>query len=152
MDPYENIQRSRKLGNLLIYICASALVISSGLKLLHPAKVVAYMGFLGYRNGTFFLIAVLEILTAVLFLRPSTRAAGLLLVSAYFGGAISAHLAQHPFLGGGPFLRFNAAHPFLGTIPASIFLIAAWLGVWLRHPEARWSRAATKTASSSGGL
>lgn len=151
-DSYREIQRSRKLGDVLIYICVSALIISSGLKLLHPAKVVAYMGFLGYQNGTFFLIATLEIVAAVLFLRASTRAAGLLLVSAYFGGAISAHLAQHVFVGGGPFLRFNAAHPFLGTIPASIFLTAAWLGVWLRHPEARWSAAMKETTPTSRSL
>jgi DoxX-like protein len=152
MDPHINIQSSRKLGNTLIYFCASALTISSGVKLVHPARVVAYMGFLGYRNGTFFLIAALEILAAVLFLFPSTRAGGLLLVSAYFGGAISAHLAHHAFVGGGPFLQFNAIHPFLGTIPASILLMAAWLGVWLRHPEARWSGDMGKTASSSGSL
>jgi len=143
---------SRKLGNTLIYICAGALIISSGLKLLHPAKVVAYMGFLGYQNGTFVLIAALEILAALFFLFPSTRASGLLLVSAYFGGAISAHLAQHAFVGGGPFLRFNATHPFLGTIPASIFLMAAWLGVWLRHPEARWSRGMKEATPVSRSL
>jgi len=143
---------SRKLGNALIYICASALIISSGLKFLHPGKVVAYMGFLGYQNGTFFLVAALEILAAVLFLLPSTRAGGLLLVSAYFGGAISAHLAQHPFVAGGPFLQFNATHPILGTIPASVFLMAAWLGVWLRHPEARWSGGMKETAPTSGRL
>ena len=143
---------SRKLGNSLTYICVSALIISSGLKFLHPTRVVAYMGFLGYQNGTFFLIAALEVLAALLFLFPSTRASGLLLVSAYFGGAISAHLAQHAFVGGGPFLRFNAAHPFLGTIPASIFLMAAWLGVWLRHPEARWSSGMKETARISGSL
>lgn len=152
MDPYKGTQRSRRLGDVLIYFCASALIISSGLKFLHPAKVVAYMGFLGYQNGTFFLIAALEILAAALFVRPSTRAGGLLLVSAYFGGAISAHLAQHVFIEGGPFLRFNAAHPLLGTIPASIFLMAAWLGVWLRHPEARWSGGMKETAPTSGSL
>jgi hypothetical protein len=35
--------------------------------------------------------------------------AGLLLVSSYFGGAIAAHLANHPFIAGGPFLAFNAS-------------------------------------------
>jgi hypothetical protein len=147
MDQQTSIQRTRKLGNTLIHICASALIISSGLKFLHPARVVAYMGFLGYRNGTFFLIATLEILTAVLFLLPSTRASGLLLVSAYFGGAISAHLAHHAIVPGGPFLQFNAIHPFLGTIPAWSFLMTAWVGVWLRHPQARWSGGMRRTAA-----
>jgi DNA-directed RNA polymerase specialized sigma24 family protein len=39
----------------------------------------------------------------------STRWAGLLLVLSYFGGAIAAHLANHPFIAGGPFLAFNAS-------------------------------------------
>jgi DoxX-like family len=147
MDAH-GIPRNRRLGNALIYICIMALTVSSGLKFLHPAKVVAYMGFLGYRNGTFFLIAAVEILVAVLFLVPSTRASGLLLVSAYFGGAISAHLAHHDFVQGGPFLQFNATHPFLGTIPAWTLLLAAWFGVWLRHPEARWG-GTRQTASGS---
>lgn len=143
---------SQRVGNSLFYIFVSALILSSGLKFLHPTRVVAYMGFLGYQNGTFFLVGLREVPAAVLFLLPSMRAGGLLLVSAYFGGANSAHLAQHAFVGGGSFLRFNAAHPFLGTIPASIFLMAASLGVWLRHPEARWSGGMKETAPISGSL
>jgi hypothetical protein len=108
-------------------------------KFLHPAGPVAYMGYLGYEGDRLFLIATLELLTAVAFLLPSTRSAGLLLVSAYFGGAIAAHLANHAFTGGGPFLTFNANHHFLGTLPATVLLASAWIGVWLRHPEALWS-------------
>ena len=152
MDQQTGTKSSRRVGNALIYISAGALLVSSAAKFWHPAKVVAYMGFLGYRDSTFFLIAILEIATAVLFVRPSTRAGGLLLVSAYFGGAISAHLARHPFIAGGPFLQFNANHPVLGTIPASIFLLMAWMGVWLRHPEARWSGSARPAVSGSRSL
>jgi hypothetical protein len=135
--------RHIRLGDVLIYWCVFGLAASSIVKFLHPAKVLDYMGYLGYANGTFFLIAGLELLTAVLLFFQPTRAAGLLLVSSYFGGAISAHLANHPFSAGGLFLAFNANHHFLGTPPATTFLVSAWIGVWLRHPESRWSFRAT---------
>jgi hypothetical protein len=96
---------------------------------------VAYLGFLGYEHDKYFVIATIELLTALLFLIRSTRPAGLLLVSSYMGGAISAHLASHPFVAGGPFLMFTAHHPYLSTLPADVFLASAWIGVWLQTPE-----------------
>ena len=128
-----------RLGNVLIYFCAVGLVISSTVKFLAPAKPVAYMSYLGYEHDTLFFVATLELLTAIAFFFRPTRSAGLLLVSAYFGGAIAAHLANHPFAGGGPFLAFNANHHYLGTLPATLFLTFAWIGVWLRHPQSLWS-------------
>ena len=139
MDDQTIDTRHDNLGNFLIYLCAAALLISAAVKFLALAKPVAYMRYLGYEHVTLFFVAGLELLTLVVFLLPPTRAAGLLLVSAYFGGAIAAHLANHPFTGGGPFLAFNARHHYLGTLPASLFLIFAWTGVWLRHPQSLWS-------------
>jgi len=131
--------RNLKLGNALIHFCAAGLIVSSVVKFLHPAKPVAYMAYLGYEDDKLFFIAALELLTAVSFLVRRTRSAGLVLVSSYFGGAIAAHLANHPFNGGGGFLTFNANHHYLGTLPALLFLSSAWIGVFLRHPESRWS-------------
>ena len=133
------MNRHEKWGARLIYFCAIGLAISSMVKFLHPAKPVAYMAYLGFVDNELFLVACLELIAAIVFLIPSTRSAGLLLVSSYFGGAISAHLANHPFYGGGPFLEFNANHHYLGTLPATLLLTCAWIGVWLRHPESRWS-------------
>ena len=137
MDRSPNSERHSRLGDGLIYFCVLGLAIGSIVKFLHPARVVAYMGFLGYQNSTLLLIAGLELMIATLFLLPSTRPAGLLLVSAYFGGAIASHLATHPLVSGGPFLEFNARHPYLGTLPATVFLASAWMGVWLREGRAR---------------
>jgi len=131
--------RNERLGNALIYACAIGLAISSTVKFLHPAKPVAYMAYLGFEDEKLILVALLELAAAAAFLFSSTRSAGLLLVSAYFGGAISAHLANHPFHGGGPFLEFNANHHYLGTLPATLLLSCGWIGVWLRHPESMWS-------------
>ena len=138
-----------RLGGALIHFCVFGLAVSSTVKFLHPTRPVAYLSYLGYEHETLYLIATLELLTAVAFLFPFTRSAGLLLVSSYFGGAIAAHMANHPFAGGGPFLAFNANHHYLGTLPATLFLASAWIGVWLRHPESLWSF--TRTSENRAG-
>jgi hypothetical protein len=56
------------LGNALIYFCGIGLAVSSMVKFLHPVKAVAYMRYLGYEHETLFLIAGVELLTAVLLL------------------------------------------------------------------------------------
>jgi len=115
------------------------MVFSSAFKFLHLPKAVAYMSSLGYEDGTFFLVAGLELLSAVVFCFRSTRSLGLLLVSSYFGGAISAHLASHSAAAGGPFMIHILNHPHVGILPASLFLASAWIGTWLRHPGVLWS-------------
>jgi hypothetical protein len=129
-------QSYARAGNSLIHVSGGVLLISSFVKFLHPAKVVAYMGFLGYSGDTLYLIAAVEMLIALLFLRRSTRWMGLLLVSAYLGGAIAAHIAYHPLTGTAPILLFNFHHHFLGSLPPAVVLAAAWIGFRLRHPEA----------------
>jgi hypothetical protein len=128
-----------RAGNTLIILSGVVLAFSSVVKFLHPAKAVAYMQFLGYENSKLFLIASLELLIALLFLNRSTRSIGLPLVSGYLGGAIAAHLAFHPLTGNVPIVVFNANHSYLGALPAIVVLSCAWLGVFLRHPESRWS-------------
>lgn len=64
------------------------------------------------------LIGIGELATAVLFLIPLTLSAGALLQSAYWGGAIVAHMATNT--------------PF--TVPA-IVLVLVWTIVLVRRPE-----------------
>lgn len=136
METSHAISTSRAaLGIGLINFCVFVMLAGGILKTLHPAKVVAYMGSMGYQGPALFLIAALEVLCAILFLLPPTRVYGLLLVSAYFGGAISAHLAHHPPAVGGPFLTYMAMHPYVGSLVPSLVLACAWMGMWLRHPE-----------------
>jgi hypothetical protein len=135
MNRPQSIDWRGQLGNALIYFCGFGLEASAVLKFLRPDVVVAYLGFLGYEEDKYFVIATIELLTAFLFLIRSTRPAGLLLVSTYLGGAISAHLANHPRVAGGPFLMFTSNHPYLSTLPADIFFASAWIGVWLRTPR-----------------
>jgi hypothetical protein len=127
------------IGTALIRFAGIVLLFSSLVKLAHPAKPVAYMSFLGYQDEKMFLIAAIEMIIGILFLRRATRALGLLLVSSYFGGAIAAHLASHPLNSSAPIVVFNFHHPYLGALPAIGVLASAWIGVYLRHPEALWN-------------
>jgi sorbitol-specific phosphotransferase system component IIC len=108
--------RSR-VGNVLTYFLSALLFVSAFLKFAVP-KVIEQMGMVGFAGGRLHFIAVLEILSALLFVNPKTRSFGLLMVSAYLGGAIAAHVG----------------HNQLGFQPA-IVLSLFWLATWLRHPE-----------------
>ena len=92
------------------------------MKLAHVPKVVTQLAALGYSGDRLTLIAILEIVGVALFLVRSTRALGLLLLSAFLGGAMAAHV-QH------------------GEIPfqPAMVLVLLWLGTWLRHPVVLWS-------------
>jgi hypothetical protein len=76
------------------------------------------MAGLGFDGGKLVFIAVLEIISALLFAYQRTRTFGLLMVSAYLGGAIAAHVG----------------HDQTGLQPATV-LALIWLGTWLRNPE-----------------
>jgi hypothetical protein len=143
MTDGQKLQTRIRIGNALIRFAGIVLLFSSLIKFAHPAKPVAYMSFLGYQDGKMFLVAAIEMVIGALFLWRATRALGLLLVSSYFGGAIAAHLASHPLNSSAPIVVFNFHHPYLGALPAVVMLATAWIGVYFRHPEARWN--ATET-------
>jgi len=139
MTDAQKIQKRIRIGNTLIRFAGIVLLFSSLVKLAHPAKPVAYMSFLGYQDGKMFLIAAIEMVIGIVFLRRATRAVGLLLVSSYLGGAIAAHLASHPLNSSAPIVIFNFHHPYLGTLPAIAVLASTWIGVYLRHSEVLWN-------------
>ena len=64
------------------------------------------------------MLGIGELVTAVLFLIPMTLPIGALLQSAYWGGAIAAHLTD--------------GTPFVGP---AIFLVFAWIVTVVRRPE-----------------
>jgi hypothetical protein len=115
-----NSQSSSKFvtgaGNVLIFLVGFLLIGSSITKFVGIPKVVGPLKAMGFDGAKLTLIAVLEIMSAVLFLIPRTRVIGLLLASAYLGGAIATHL-QH------------------GQLPAppAFVLALAWIGIWLRY-------------------
>lgn len=116
-------------GTILISLSSVLLIASSMAKFAHVNKVVTDLGQFGFTNSKFTLIAVLELLGAVSFLIPPTRSLGLLLLSAYMGGAIATHV-QHDT-------------PFMAP---TVILAVIWLGAALRHSEVLWSLKNTATA------
>jgi DoxX-like family len=77
------------------------------------------MSELGFAGGRLTFIAVLEIISALLLVFPRSRSFGLLMVSAYLGGATATHI------GHGQFFRLQP----------EIVLGLVWLATWLRHPR-----------------
>lgn len=108
-----------RTGNVLIYLSSLLLVGSAAAKLLQVPPVLSGMAVLGFYGGKLTFIALLEILSALLFVFARTRSFGLLMVSAYLGGAVAVHVA----------------HDQLPLQPAFV-LALIWLGAWLRYPRA----------------
>ncbi len=111
--------KKQTVGNFAIMLTGILLLGSAAAKLAHIPKVEVQMAALGFGGNKLLFIGLLELASAVLFLLPLARSAGLLLVSSYLGGAIATHV-QHD-------------KPIL--VP-SILLLVIWLGVSLRHREA----------------
>ncbi len=117
------IGKSRRIaGNILIFFLGLVLVASGAAKFAHVPKVVEQMALAGIEGWRLTFVAFLEVSSAILFLFPLTRSLGLLLVSAFLGGAIATHV-EH----GLPFIQ------------PGVFLTLLWLGAWLRHPQILWS-------------
>jgi DoxX-like family len=108
-----------RAGNILLYFLSFLLVGSATAKLLQIPPVVTGMAAVGFYGSKLVLISVLEIVSALLFAFPRTRPLGLLMVSAYLGGAIAAHIGHND-----PRVQ-----------PAVIVLALCWISAWLRHPE-----------------
>ena len=118
-----SISNTRRIsGNILVIFSSLMLLGSAFAKLEHVPKVVSNMGALGFDGNKLMLIAVLEIVCAVLFLIPVTRSFGLLMVSAYIGGAMATHVGHD--------------HP---AFQPALVLVIIWLATWLRHPQILWS-------------
>ena len=122
-DP--SIHRTRRsAGAALIFLGGIVLCVSGILKLAHIPGAVIQMRAWGFDEAGLVAIAILELLCVLALLVPATRSIGLLLVSAYLGGAIATHM-EH-------------AEAVKGAGPAVILLVIC-LGSWLRHPAVLWS-------------
>jgi len=103
------------VSNILIFLPSIALLGSSFAKFAHVPGIVAQMTALGFHGPRLMIVAVLELASVALLLPPKTRPVGLLLVSAYLGGAIAAQLGH-----GQP------------PAPPAVLLALIWMGTWLR--------------------
>jgi hypothetical protein len=125
MTTESEISRSRAIaGNILMLVPGLGLLMTATMKFGGAPAVVHRMALAGITGEKLMIVASLELLSAALFLHSRTRSFGLLLLSAFLGGAVSTHVQM------GEFLR---------VVPAGTLLTLAWLGTCLRHPEALWS-------------
>ena len=129
--------RNSALGARVIVVCALVLVASSMLKFWHPGPILTYLGSMGYEGADVYLIAVIELATALLLLFPRTRTFGLFMASAYLGGAVAAHVAIHRYTSSDPFVAFMAMHTHIGTLEPGVLLAALWCGSWLSQRRAQ---------------
>jgi hypothetical protein len=133
----DEMSRTRRItGNVLLLVSGLGLVLTSAAKFFGAPAVVHQMALEGITGEKLVMVATLELLSALLFLYPKTRSVGLMVLSAFLGGAI----ATHVLMGESP-----------AAVPAALFLTLAWLGTFLRHPEALWSfrQRETRIESSS---
>src|SRR5690348_11082679 len=129
--------RTSALGRRVIVVCALVFVASSMLKFWHPGPILTYLGSMGYEGADVYLIAVIELATALLLLFPRTRTVGLFMASAYLGGAVAAHVAIHRYTTNDPFVAFMAMHTHIGTLEPGVLLAALWFGSWLSQRRAQ---------------
>ena len=117
------ISKTKKITSWVLAGLVAAFIILSGVgKIMssnNPDSDI-YKNFLKWGlEGKIILIALGEIIAALLFLIPRTSSLGVLLISAFFGGAIVTHL-EH----GEPMFFMPA-----------ILLVIAWVAHYLRNPE-----------------
>ena len=111
-----------RAGNTLIYLLGSLLVIMAIAKLAHVPQLASQLAILGFGGSRLVLVGALEAASALLFMIPSTRSIGLPLLTAFLGGAVSAHVAH-----GEP------------PVQPAFMMATIWFAAWLRHPEVLWS-------------
>lgn len=98
------------------FLVAAALIISASLKIWGNHPMLHHFVEMGFYPWLSFLGAA-EIIFAVLFILPQTTRIGLLLLTAYFGGAIAVEV---------PYGQMAA--PF-------VLLLLIWLAAWLKQPS-----------------
>jgi hypothetical protein len=114
-------------GWVLHVVIAGIMILAGSAKLLRlfPPEEVAKLGL----SVPIQVIGAGELLTAILLLIPRTSSLGVLLASAFWGGAICFHMSH--------------AEPF---VLQSVLLLLTWVGTYLRIPAVFTSFSASSTA------
>ncbi len=110
--------KGRRIAAWIMTGLITLVFIGSAVGKLIAARPVAEMFEKWGLGGHLMLIGVGELVSALLFFIPRTNSLGVLLLSAYLGGAIVTHM-QH----GDPY------------IAPAVLLLLVWVAGYLRHPE-----------------
>lgn len=110
--------KGRRIAAWILTGMITLIFVSSAVfKLVAAQPVVVLFEKWGLRDQLI-LIGVGELASALLFLIPRTNSLGLLLLSAYMGGAIATHMQN--------------GEPYYSQ---SVLLVLIWVAGYLRHPE-----------------
>ena len=107
-------------GRIISALAGLPLLVSAGFKVSGNPQIAQGFAHLGLPISMLVLLAVLEAVSAILYLIPMTSVVGAILVTGYMGGAIVTHL------------RVGESVGVQVLIP-----ILAWLGLYLREPRVR---------------
>ena len=112
--------RWMRIAGLVLHILIAALMIfaSSGKLLGSPPPEVLELLRKAGLEGQLKLIGTGELITAILLVLPWTASLGVLLASAFWGGAICTHMGLHE-----------------SYVFQSVLLALTWVGAFLRLPE-----------------
>ncbi|MBP1967103.1 DoxX family protein [Paenibacillus aceris] len=100
------------------------MLLDSIMKLFKPSFVVDSVESLGFQEHHIYLMAILGLLSTVLYVVPRTTILGAVLLTGYFGGVIATQV------------RLDA--PLFSTILFPIYLaVLVWGGLWLRNEQVR---------------
>jgi hypothetical protein len=118
MNEQNNFSKGRIIaGWVLVGLLGALFLFSAFMKLKGGEEMAAGFDKFGLK-GKELLIGVGELLTIILFIIPRTSSLGVLLLSAYVGGAIVTHMAN------------GESYVF-----PSVLLVVVWIANWLRNPE-----------------
>ncbi|MEX8548542.1 MAG: DoxX family protein [Mucilaginibacter sp.] len=90
-----NTKTRNIIGWVLTAILAFAFIASASMKLTGGEQAAKGAAGFGISLATLKMLGVIEIVSILLFIIPRTGMLGLLLLSAYLGGAIATHLEHH---------------------------------------------------------
>jgi hypothetical protein len=111
-------------GWLLTGLGGTFLMFDGLSRLLQTPYVAEEAAVIGWRPEAFVPIAIIELVFLALYLVPRTSVVGAILLTAFLGGAVSAHV------------RVDA--PFFGYIMSGVWVgLVLWAALYLRSPRLR---------------
>src|SRR3954464_4630655 len=110
------------IGRIVSALPALALIASGAGKLMLPPGAAKGFADLGWPVSVALGLGCVEIACAVIYLIPQTAVLGAILLTGYLGGAVATHV--------------RAGEPIM-CIPAIVFGIITWLGLWFRDARVR---------------
>jgi hypothetical protein len=113
-----DITKGRKIaGWILAGILGTIFIMSASMKFLGGEKIAEGLTKYGL-DGKVLLIGSGELISVILYLISRTSSLGVLLLSAYMGGAIATHMEHGEMY-----------------LVQSVILLVIWISHWLRNPE-----------------